>query len=150
MRLVVQRVKETKVTVEGEVVGQIKRGLLVLLGIHHTDTEALIPKMVQKLIHLRIFSDAQDKMNLSVQDIEGEVLVVSQFTLYGNCEGGRRPDFLEAASPSTAEPLYIKFCEAVRQVLGHVQMGRFGAKMDVSLINDGPVTLVIEKNSGSI
>lgn len=145
MRLVVQRVKESRVHVDGACIGQIEKGLLVYLGIHRNDTFASIPWMVNKLINLRIFEDAQGKMNLSLKETGGEVLVVSQFTLYGNCANGRRPDFLEAARPAEAEALYNQFVEEVRKELGRVQTGQFQATMEVYSINDGPVTFWIEK-----
>ena len=145
MRLVVQRVKEAKVIVEETCVGHIGKGLLVYLGIHKNNTAEMIPWMVNKLVHLRIFEDAQGKMNVSLKDVGGEVLVVSQFTLYGNCLNGRRPDFFEAAKPLEAEAIYNQFVEEVKKELGRVQTGQFQAMMDVVSINDGPVTLMIEK-----
>ncbi len=144
MRLVIQRVLEARVTVDHRVTGQIGPGLLVLLGIHNDDTEADIPWLVEKLIHLRIFTDAHGKMNRSVLETEGGVLVVSQFTLYGNCRNGRRPDFMSAAPPERAIPLYEAFVEALRCQVSSVETGEFGAKMAVSLVNDGPVTLIID------
>lgn len=144
MRLVIQRVSSASVEVDGVTVGKIGKGLLVLLGIHKTDTEAQISRLVNKLLHLRIFEDELDKMNLSVKDVGGEVLVISQFTLYGNSAKGRRPDFLESAPGGVAEPLYRQFAAEVSKELGHVQMGVFGAFMKVSLVNDGPVTLIID------
>lgn len=131
-------------TVNGEVVGQIGPGLLALLGIHQDDHQGQIPWMVRKLCGLRIFQDEQGKMNLSVQDIRGEILVVSQFTLYGDCMSGRRPSFIEALSGPEAEVFYDKFVEEVREALGSVQTGVFGASMQVSLVNDGPVTLLVD------
>lgn len=150
MRIVVQRVKKAEVRVEEKVVGAIGNGLLVFLGIHSTDTKEVISWMVQKVLHLRLFADEAGKMNLSLQDIQGEILVVSQFTLYGNCQNGRRPDFFEAAPPLIAEPLYLSFCEEIRKKIGDVQTGNFGSFMEVALVNDGPVTFLIEKSSGSI
>lgn len=144
MRAVVQLVKQASVTVDGRITGSIKAGLLVLLGIHKDDTPGKTSWLVQKLIHLRIFSDEQGKMNRSVLDIGGEILVVSQFTLYGNCNSGRRPDFLEAARPEIAKPIYEKFTREIAAEMGKVQTGEFGAYMEVSLINDGPVTLILE------
>jgi D-tyrosyl-tRNA(Tyr) deacylase len=145
MRLVIQRVKQASVTVDNETVGKIGQGLLVLLGIHQDDDGSEIDWLVNKLALLRIFVDEAGKMNLSVQDISGEILVVSQFTLYGNCENGRRPDFIQAARPEKAEELYNRFLDCVRTKMGRVEAGRFGAKMEVDLINDGPVTLIIER-----
>ncbi len=144
MRLLIQRVKKAEVLTEGVVVGSIEQGLLVLLGIHKLDQENVIESFVSKLVHLRIFSDEQGKMNRSVLDVGGSVLVVSQFTLYGNCEKGRRPDFLESASGAFAEPLYARFLLALRAFPLVVATGRFGAYMEVSLVNDGPVTLLLE------
>ncbi len=144
MRAVVQKVKSASVTVEERVTGAIQAGLLVLLGIHKEDTPDKTAWLVQKLIHLRIFSDTQGKMNRSVLDISGEILVVSQFTLYGNCNSGRRPDFLEAARPEIAKPIYEKFVSEIVAEMGKVQTGEFGAMMEVSLINDGPITLILE------
>lgn len=143
MKIVAQRVKEAKVVVEGKLTGSIGRGLLLLLGIHREDDASQIPKLVNKLVNLRIFQDQQDKMNLSVKDIGGEILVVSQFTLYANCSGGRRPDFIDAAPPSIAMPLYEAFTAAIEKEMGKVQTGVFGAYMEVSLINDGPVTILL-------
>lgn len=144
MRMLIQRVRSASVVVKEETVGKIEQGLLVLLGIHKNDQTTQIPWMVNKLIHLRIFADEEGKMNKSVQDVDGEVLLISQFTLYGNCIGGRRPDFLASAPPAISEPLYNQFVEEVRTKLGKVQTGVFGALMQVELVNDGPVTLLVE------
>lgn len=144
MKIVLQRVKEAKVIVDGKVVGSIQKGILALLGIHKEDTPEKIVWGVNKLIHLRIFSDAQDKMNLSLKEVQGEVLVVSQFTLYGNCTNGRRPDFMESAPPNLAEPLYQSFLESLKKEGIKVESGIFGAHMEVSLTNDGPVTFLLE------
>jgi D-tyrosyl-tRNA(Tyr) deacylase len=144
MRAVVQKVKSASVTVDSRITGAIKAGLLVLLGIHKDDTPDKTSWLVQKLIHLRIFSDTLGKMNRSVLDIGGEILVVSQFTLYGNCNSGRRPDFLEAARPEVAQPIYEKLVREIAAEMGKVQTGEFGAMMEVNLINDGPVTLILE------
>lgn len=142
MKLVVQRVSEASVKVDGAVCGKINRGLLVLLGIHKDDQSTVIPKFVKKLINLRIFPDKEEKLNLSVKDIGGEVLVVSQFTLYGDCSKGNRPGFTEAAKGEEAKSLYIQFVQEVKEKLGKVETGEFGASMAVSLTNDGPVTLI--------
>lgn len=142
--MVIQRVLEASVTVDDEVCGWISNGLLVLLGIHQNDRIQDVPWMVSKLVHLRIFEDEDGKMNKSIKENHGRVLVVSQFTLYGNCKGGRRPDFFEAARPDAALPIYDRFTEEIKNELGHVQTGRFAAKMKVSLVNDGPVTLIID------
>jgi D-aminoacyl-tRNA deacylase len=147
MRIVIQRVTEASVTVDTKLVGVIGKGALVLLGIHKEDTPAQVSWLVQKLINLRIFPDAQDKMNLSLLDCKGEVLVVSQFTLYGNCQEGRRPDFFESAPPVIAVPLYEMFVVELRKNIEKVETGVFGAKMQVALINDGPVTLIIDSKA---
>ncbi len=144
MRLLIQRVSQAEVTVQSEVVGSIGKGLLVFLGIHKNDDESKIPFLVQKLVHLRIFSDAAGKMNLSLLDMQGEVLLVSQFTLYGNCMEGRRPDFFSAAPPDRAKELYEVFIEQVKKEAGKVATGVFGAEMQVHLVNDGPVTFIVE------
>jgi len=145
MRLVLQRVSCARVTVEGTVVGQIGRGLLILLGVapHDTDEDGLW--LAQKVVALRIFEDEAGKMNLSVRDIGGEILVVSQFTLFASTRKGTRPSFNDAAPPEIAIPLYEKFVDAAQAALGKpVATGRFGAMMHVELANDGPVTLVID------
>lgn len=145
MRLLIQRVKGAQVTVENRVVGAIGVGLLLFLGIHRNDTPEMTSWLVNKLVSLRCFADAAGKMNLSLKEVEGEALVVSQFTLYGNCLNGRRPDFIDSMPPEAAEPLYQKFVEELRQQIQRVQTGQFGAYMQVSLINDGPVTFLIER-----
>jgi D-aminoacyl-tRNA deacylase len=144
MRAVVQRVSHAQVVVEGEVVGKIGRGLLVLLGVTHTDTPAQADWLAEKIAGLRIFPDDDDKMNRSVADVNGGMLIVSQFTLYGDCAKGRRPSFIAAAPPEIAIPLYERFIEAVKAQGIPVATGRFGAMMQVELLNDGPVTLVID------
>ena len=144
MRAVVQRVSSASVTVDDEVTGAIGEGLLILLGVGPDDTDAEISWLSSKIAHLRIFSDDAGKMNRSVVDVAGGVLVVSQFTLYGDCRKGRRPSFVKAAPPALAEPLYERFCEAMAAQGLVVGRGVFGADMDVALINDGPVTLVID------
>jgi D-aminoacyl-tRNA deacylase len=143
MRLVIQRVKEAKVTVDSQVVGQIKTGMLVFLGVSHHDSQAQADWLVKKIVELRIFEDQEGKMNLSAIDVKSSFLVVSQFTLYGNCDKGRRPSFDEAAEPQKAEELYNYFVESLKKQ-APVETGRFRAMMDVSLINDGPVTFVLE------
>ncbi len=144
MRMVIQRVKEASVREGGTIVGQIKRGAVVLFGVQKTDIPAYTPWMAEKLIGLRYFSDAQGKMNLSLQDIQGEILIVSQFTLYANCNEGRRPGFDAVAPGSVAKMMYEKFVEEVKQGVKTVQTGIFGADMEVALVNDGPVTFVID------
>jgi D-aminoacyl-tRNA deacylase len=140
MRAVVQRVASASVSVEGQRIAQIGRGLVVLLGVHEADDEASADRMADKLAALRIFEDDDGRMNRSVTDIEGEILCVSQFTLYGDARKGNRPSFVDAAPPEEAEPLY----ERVRAALHDARGGRFGAHMEVELVNDGPVTLVVE------
>lgn len=144
MRAVVQRVRESSVTVDKKIVGEIGHGLMVLLGIEEDDSESEIPTMVKKIIDLRIFNDSDGKFNLSLLDIGGSVLVISQFTLLGDCRKGRRPSFVKAARPETAIPLYEGVLEGLRQAGVTVASGVFGAHMNVHLINDGPVTLLID------
>ncbi len=146
MKIVIQRVKSASVTVEGSKVGEINRGLLLLVGIHETDTKEKIDWCCNKLRKLRIFEDEEGKMNYSVSDVNGGMLVVSQFTLYGDVQKGNRPSFIEAAKPDIAEPLYDYMVEKLQfSFKGPVETGTFGAMMDISLINDGPVTLVMER-----
>lgn len=145
MRLVIQRVKEARVTVDNEVIGAIGKGLLVFCGVHKNDTPENISWLASKLVSLRIFQDEHGKMNLDVKEVGGQVLIVSQFTLYGNCAEGRRPEFTDAAPPEMALRSYEKLAEDVRNLMGGVQLGLFGAYMEVSMINDGPVTLIIDK-----
>ena len=145
MRALIQRVKEASVRIDGEIVGSIGKGMLILLGVKTGDTEAEADFLADKCLGLRIFSDAEDKMNLSIDDIGGDFLVVSQFTLYGNAQKGRRPSYIDAARPEVSEPLYEYFVGRLKASGHKVETGRFGADMQVSLINDGPVTLMIEK-----
>jgi D-tyrosyl-tRNA(Tyr) deacylase len=144
MRVVVQRVSRASVTVDGETVGKIGRGLLVLLGVSNKDTEADARYCVEKTLNSRIFEDNDEKMNLSLLDIEGELLVVSQFTLYGDSRRGRRPSFIDAAAPAEANRLYEYFVDEARKQVITVETGRFQAMMDVELVNDGPVTIMID------
>ncbi|HLJ44953.1 MAG TPA: D-aminoacyl-tRNA deacylase [Bryobacteraceae bacterium] len=144
MRIVLQRVKKAQVEVSGEVVGSIRAGLLVLLGVSKTDSEAEADFLADKIVNLRIIADEAGKMNRSVLDAGGAVLVVSQFTLYGDCRKGRRPSFDDAAPPEKARELYEYFVGRVRAIGLHVETGVFQAHMEVSLINDGPVTLIVE------
>ncbi|NCG17612.1 MAG: D-tyrosyl-tRNA(Tyr) deacylase [Rhodobacterales bacterium] len=145
MRAVVQRVAHATVTVEGEVVGAIQGGMLILLGVGPTDQPADAVWLAKKIAGLRIFNDENGKMNLSLADCSGAALVVSQFTLYGDCRKGRRPSFVGAAHPSLAKPMYEQFCiDLAAQGVQHVQRGVFGADMKVELLNDGPVTLIID------
>ncbi len=144
MRAVIQRVTQARVRVDGETVGQIERGLLVLLGITHSDTRQSAEWLAEKIVSLRIFEDAAGKMNLDLTQTGGAVLVVSQFTLYGNAQKGRRPSFVEAAPAKVAVPLYEAFVDALRALGVPVETGRFAAMMQVELVNDGPVTLIVD------
>ena len=139
MRAVIQRVKNAEVKIDGKIVGKIGKGLLVLLAVHQDDTEDKIEKMATKIINLRIFADKDDKMNLSIKDVGGEILVVSQFTLYGDTSKGNRPSFIESAKPDKAVPYYEKFVAKIKSSGLKTATGKFGAMMEVSLINDGPV-----------
>ena len=145
MKLVVQRVKKAEVKVGGNIIGKIDKGFLVLIGIKVGDTKEQADYLVKKLCNLRVFSDENDKMNLSIKDVKGKLLIVSQFTLYGDCSQGNRPSFIEAARPEEANPLYEYFCNQCELNNIEVQKGIFGADMKVELINDGPVTIIIEK-----
>ena len=146
MRALIQRMRHASVTVDGEVTGSCGKGLLVLLGVGHEDDEALAEKLWNKILGLRIFEDEAGKTNLSLADVGGEALVVSQFTLYANCRRGRRPSFTAAAAPAQANALYERFCELAEADLGaeHVGRGVFGAMMEVSLVNDGPFTIWLD------
>lgn len=144
MRAVVQRVKASSVKVEGKVIGCISKGFNVLLGISKEDTIEDIKYLKDKILNLRVFEDSEGKLNKSLLEVNGELLVVSQFTLYGDCRRGRRPSFIEAQGGEAAESLYIKFLEECRDVLGKVECGKFGADMEVEIINDGPVTLLLD------
>jgi D-tyrosyl-tRNA(Tyr) deacylase len=145
MRVVLQRVSRARVTIEGRIAGAIERGVCLLVGFTHTDTIDQVRWMAEKVIGLRVFQDAEDKMNLALDDIGGAILVVSQFTLYGNAAKGRRPSFIDAARPDVAIPLYEAFIAELRGKGVRVETGEFGAMMGVELVNDGPVTLVLEK-----
>lgn len=142
MRIVIQRVNHASVRVEGQVVGSIEKGYLVLLGVAQGDTKQMVDKYVDKLSKLRIFPDEQGKTNCSIKDVDGQVLVVSQFTLYADCKKGNRPSFTKAGSPALAEELYEYFLEKCKEVFGSVQHGVFGADMKVLLENDGPFTVI--------
>ena len=146
MRAVVQRVSRSEVTVDGRTTGKINKGLLVLLGVTHGDTSNDVDYIVDKTINLRIFEDENDKMNLSLKDIGGEMLAVSQFTLYGDCRKGRRPSFTNAAAPEEADKLYQEFVKKVSEQGINTETGEFGAHMMVDLVNDGPVTILLESN----
>ena len=144
MRVVVQRVKHASVTINGTVNGKINNGFLVLLGVQSTDSEQDVDYLVKKVTNLRIFSDENDKMNLSLKDVNGELLIVSQFTLYANRKEGNRPSFVEAAKPDIAIPLYEYFVSECKKIIPVVETGIFGADMKVDLLNDGPVTIMMD------
>lgn len=144
MKFVIQRVKQASVKVEGSVIGEIEKGYLVLIGVSDKDTEAVADKMIKKMIGLRIFEDAEGKTNLSLADVGGSLLLVSQFTLYANCKKGNRPSFIEAGAPDKANQLYEYIIEESKKSVSVVQTGRFGAEMEVSLINDGPFTISLD------
>jgi len=144
LRAVVQRVDWARVVVESDVIGAIDRGLLVLLGVTGDDSDRDVSWMAEKIVNLRIFEDENGKMNLSLRDVGGKALVVSQFTLYGDCRKGRRPSFVKAAEPAMAERLYESFMDAVKDLGVAVERGKFGAHMKVELCNDGPVTLIVD------
>lgn len=145
MKFVIQRAKEANVKVDEKIVGKIDKGLVVLVGIKEGDTEEIADYMINKMLNLRIFTDENYKMNLSLKDVQGEILLISQFTLYGNCQSGNRPSFTEAAKPDVAEKLYNYIVEKAKKEITKVQTGIFAAHMEVSLINDGPVTIILEK-----
>ncbi|MBH5317118.1 D-tyrosyl-tRNA(Tyr) deacylase [Paenibacillus sp. GSMTC-2017] len=147
MKVVVQRSKGAKVTVEGNVTGEIESGLVLLVGITHEDTMSDVRWMADKIAGLRIFEDESEKMNLSVLDVGGAVLSISQFTLYGDCRKGRRPNFMAAARPEQAEVLYDAFNKTLQELGLQVETGKFGAMMDVQLTNDGPVTIILESGA---
>ncbi len=147
MRFVIQRVTDSSVAIDGETVGKIGKGYLVLIGVSDTDTEAVADKMVKKMIGLRIFEDENGKTNLSLADVGGSLLLVSQFTLYANCRKGNRPSFIEAGSPDRAEALYEYIIAECRKSVPDVQTGRFGAEMKVSLVNDGPFTILLDSET---
>ena len=145
MKLVIQRVTSSCLYIEGSLISQIKQGLVVLIGISKSDSENVIDNLLKKLLNLRIFEDENSKMNYSILDIEGEILLVSQFTLYADTRKGNRPSFIDAADPKNAEHLYNKFIERLNFILGDkLKTGKFGANMQVELVNDGPVTIIIE------
>lgn len=145
MKLVIQRVSKANVKVENKIVGEINKGFLVLVGIKTGDTKEQADYLVKKLCNLRVFEDENEKMNLSIKDIKGKLLIISQFTLYGDCSNGNRPSFTEAEKPEKANELYEYLCEECKKNEIEIEKGIFGANMQVELINDGPVTIVIEK-----
>jgi len=145
MRVVIQRVLEAKVTVEDRCIGAIGKGFLILLGVGSDDTKEVADRYIDKIIKMRIFADENGKTNLSLQEVQGEVLVVSQFTLYADCRKGNRPDFINAAGAVKAKELYEYVLESIRERLGKVEAGEFGGDMKVALINDGPFTIVLDE-----
>ncbi len=145
MKLLVQRVSSAQVDVDSKTVGKINNGFLVLIGVTHTDTREIADYLVKKLCNLRVFKDENSKMNLSIKDVDGELLIVSQFTLYADCHHGNRPSFVNSAKPDMANELYEYFVEKCRKEVKNVEIGIFGADMKVSLLNDGPVTIMLEK-----
>ena len=146
MRFVIQRVTEASVTIDGEILGKIGKGYLVLIGVADTDTKELADKMIRKMIGLRIFEDEQGKTNLSLADVDGGLLLVSQFTLYANCKRGNRPSFIEAGKPDMANEMYEYIIEKCRESVEEVQTGEFGADMKVQLLNDGPFTILLDSD----
>lgn len=147
MRFVIQRVTESEVKVDGEVLGRIGKGFLVLIGVSGSDTREIADKMVKKLLGLRIFEDEQGKTNLSLDAVGGELLLISQFTLYANCKKGNRPNFIEAGAPEMAEEMYEYIIGKCRESVEVVEQGRFGADMKVSLVNDGPFTILLDSET---
>ena len=147
MRFVIQVVKEASVKVDRETIGQIGKGYVVLIGISDSDTEAVADKMIRKMTGLRIFADENGKTNLSLADVKGSLLLVSQFTLYANCKKGNRPSFIEAVAPDKAEALYEYIIRECRKTVPDVQTGRFGAEMEVGLVNDGPFTILLDSET---
>ena len=146
MRFVIQRVTEASVTIDGEISGKIGKGYLVLIGVADTDTKEIADKMIRKMIGLRIFEDEQGKTNLSLADVVGGLLLVSQFTLYANCKRGNRPSFIEAGKPDMANEMYEYIIEKCRESVEEVQTGEFGADMKVQLLNDGPFTILLDSD----
>lgn len=146
MRFVIQRVTEASVMIDGEISGKIGKGYLVLIGVADTDTKEIADKMIRKMIGLRIFEDEQGKTNLSLADVDGGLLLVSQFTLYANCKRGNRPSFIEAGKPDMANEMYEYIIEKCRESVEEVQTGEFGADMKVQLLNDGPFTILLDSD----
>ena len=144
MKIVLQRVKEASVTIDGEIHGAIGKGYMILVGFNEEDNHEIIDRLVEKVIHLRVFEDENQKMNRSLLDVEGSILSISQFTLYADCRKGRRPSFINAAKPDISSPLYDYFNECLRNQGIHVETGIFGADMKVSLLNDGPFTILLD------
>ena len=146
MKVILQRVTQASCVVDGKVTGQIKDGYMALVGISADDQEELLEKMADKVINLRVFSDEEGKMNRSLLDVKGDILSISQFTLYADCKKGRRPSFTHAAKPDISSPMYDKFNEILREKGIHVETGIFGADMKISLLNDGPVTIILDSD----
>ena len=144
MKLVIQRVLEASVTVDGEVLGQIDKGYMVLIGVGQNDTREIADKMIKKMVGLRIFEDENGKTNLSLADVNGQLLLVSQFTLYANCKKGNRPSFIESGAPDMAAEMYEYIIAKCKEIVPVVEKGSFGADMKVSLVNDGPFTIVLD------
>lgn len=147
MKFVIQRVSKASVTVDSKVIGKINKGFLVLIGVTHNDTKEIADLMIRKLLNLRVFSDENDKMNLSLKDVDGELLLISQFTLYANCKRGNRPDFINAAKPDVAKELYEYIITKCNENGYKVETGEFGADMKVELLNDGPVTIILDSEN---
>lgn len=146
MKFIIQRVTESSVKVDGEIIGQIGKGYMVLIGIGQTDSKEIADKLIKKMIGLRIFEDENGKTNLSLADVDGELLLISQFTLYANCKKGNRPSFIESGNPEMAEALYQYIIEECQKAVPIVETGSFGADMKVSLVNDGPFTIVLDSD----
>ena len=144
MRFVIQRVQYASVTVDNNVIGKINNGFMVLIGVENADTKEIADKMVSKLVNMRIFQDENDKMNLSLNDVNGELLLISQFTLYANCKKGNRPSFTEAGKPDMANEMYEYIISKCKESVEVVEKGEFGADMKVELLNDGPVTIILD------
>ena len=144
MKFVIQRVTQSSVTVDGNVIGKIGKGFMVLIGVEDSDTKAIADKMISKLIGLRVFQDENDKMNLSLKDVNGELLLISQFTLYADCKKGNRPSFIRAGKPDRANEMYQYIIDECKKQVSVVEQGEFGADMKVELLNDGPVTIILD------
>ena len=144
MKFVIQRVSHASVKVEGDICGKIKKGFLVFIGVGQNDDEAIADKMVQKLIGMRIFEDAEGKTNLALKDVDGQLLLISQFTLYANCKKGNRPSFTEAGNPGRAEEIYQYIIQKCKEEIAVVEQGKFGADMKIELLNDGPFTIILD------
>ena len=146
MKFVIQRVNHAKCTIDGKITGSIEKGLCILIGVAETDTKEITDKMIKKLVNMRIFADENDKTNLSINDVNGKLLLISQFTLYANCKKGNRPSFIEAGAPDMANEMYEYIISKCKEQVAVVEKGRFGADMKVSLVNDGPFTIVLDSD----